>query len=501
MGIPESFSPNPKGQDRINSFLPETKQLCIFISPEKPSALSLFPIKENIQTQPKKETPGETLKKYKEHVDQFPALNEKQTLQLFSAIEHWVTIDELKEKLLGTHPTTERTEKEKKYISALEDCNSIQEFIINANQQLVVSGVQKIKKYAPTAKKIEYAQIGLLNAVRSFNSTSGNFTTYAEERIEEALTEIPRSNETIAYKQDKEAAVQIKKSFMLTDLLKRTLKDSVAQLPDNETEIVRLYLGIGGRRALTPEQISINFGFNKSYVHDVLKDGLPKVIKNDKFCALASLYYSDESIRDTYKPLEKTQPAIALFKQAHTYEAQRKEEAEKKAKMKELPSGTKWETYKFLEAAKSSGIFEAIDEMQQKLIEKYFYEEVSVTEAARELGITSDKNAARKILLKNLQIIWEKLPHDLKEAYPKETVVSLKSKKGRARTPEFCENVSAYWKGKPKSPQMIQALKGRVQTPEEKAKRSKGMLLYRERQRQQQLAESNVIFEPKSIQK
>lgn len=91
------------------------------------------------------------------------------------------------------------------------------------------------------------------------------------------------------------------------------------------------------------------------------------------------------------------------------------------------PTGVSEEIYEFLIEAIKCHTYQNLDPLERNLIGLYFGTKSSL-ENLTFFAQTRTRNVVKKLIISGLKKIWEQLPADLKEKYPQQKVIKLKSR-------------------------------------------------------------------------
>ncbi len=128
------------------------------------------------------------------------------------------------------------------------------------------------------------------------------------------------------------------------------------------------------------------------------------------------------------------------------------------------PVGVSTETYEFLETARAIGADKAVDERRRGLIYTYNTTGLSLTDLTSAAGVKT-KQRVGQLITSGMKTIWEYLPADIQENYPREQVVRLKDTRAMVRESNKGKSYSQETRAK-----ISDALRGRVLSPETRAR-------------------------------
>src|SRR5512142_2687235 len=113
--------------------------------------------------------------------------------------------------------------------------------------------------------------------------------------------------------------------------------------------------------------------------------------------------------------------------------------------------GIRPQTREFLDAARTAGADQAVDERRRWLIDLYFSFRISAADLGAEAGVSGSQ--VSRLIRSGLVTIWEHLPPELQAVHPVEQVIFLREHSGRGQkrqpmTPEHRARISEAHRGK-----------------------------------------------------
>ncbi len=194
-----------------------------------------------------------------------------------------------------------------------EEAGKAKNILIERNLRLVAHVAKKYQNVDEDMEDlISIGCIGLIKAVDTFDAGKGRLATYACRCIDNELLMLLRAKKKTSREvslfepigQDKEG-----NEIRLVDVIEQQQVDAVECmelqnnirrlfifldecLTDREREIILLRYGIGGRKAITQNEIGAALGISRSYVSRIEKRALQKL--RDRFAQMPESWQEEE---------------------------------------------------------------------------------------------------------------------------------------------------------------------------------------------------------------
>ena len=189
-----------------------------------------------------------------------------------------------------------------------------EELLIKHNLRLVAFMAKKYKNYNDQDDLISVGSIGLMKAVKTYNSeTKNSFSTYASRCIDNEILMMLRSQKKYQAELRLEDSIGTDKdgnSISLIDILSEDGEEKVASqvmhnmaiervckivqndLDERERDVVSMRYGLFENRPQTQKEIAKIFGISRSYVSRIEKSALDKIKEKVKMWAVKNAKYS-----------------------------------------------------------------------------------------------------------------------------------------------------------------------------------------------------------------
>lgn len=200
-----------------------------------------------------------------------------------------------------------------------EEARKAKNILIERNLRLVAHVAKKYQNVDEDMEDlISIGCIGLIKAVDTFDAGKGRLATYACRCIDNELLMLLRAKKKTSREvslfepigQDKEG-----NEIRLVDVIEQQQVDAVECmelqnnirrlfifldecLTDREREIILLRYGIGGRKAITQNEIGAALGISRSYVSRIEKRALQKL--RERFIQMPESWQEEEKARGIY---------------------------------------------------------------------------------------------------------------------------------------------------------------------------------------------------------
>ncbi|MBQ7453296.1 MAG: RNA polymerase sporulation sigma factor SigK [Clostridia bacterium] len=171
-----------------------------------------------------------------------------------------------------------------------------EELLIKHNLRLVAFMAKKYKNYNDQDDLISVGSIGLMKAIKTYNSeTKNSFSTYASRCIDNEILMMLRSQRKYSNEVSLEESIGTDKdgnAISFIDVLSEDGEESVSssveknlmiekvcsivltQMDERERDVVSMRYGLFGNRPQTQKEIAKIFGISRSYVSRIEKSAL-----------------------------------------------------------------------------------------------------------------------------------------------------------------------------------------------------------------------------------